>query len=229
MGADLNASGQGNRGQKTQGPGAYFDDAAATWDDNPTRVELAKTVAKGILSEVPLTPEMAVMDFGCGTGLITRELAPKVASVTAADTSARMLAVLESKAKASGLHHVQPFLLEDGYPSPRGPQFDAIVSSMVFHHIEDIPALLARFAQWIRPGGWAAIADLEPEDGTFHAGNPHVVHHGIDPSWLRSQMEAVGFAVKSVRTVHTVRRQPEGADEPRDYPVFLLVARRVGP
>ena len=97
-----------------------------------------------------------------------------------ADTSARMLAVLEAKAKASGLDHVRPLLLDDGYPSPVGLQFDAIVSSMVLHHIEDIPALLARLAQWVRPGGWIAIADLEPEDGTFHRGDAHVVHRGIE-------------------------------------------------
>lgn len=227
MSMDQNEPIPGNGGPQSEGPGAYFDEAAKTWDDNPTRVEMARTVAKGILSEVPLTPEMAIMDFGCGTGLITRELAPKVASVTAADTSAQMLAVLGDKAKASGLNHVQPLLLEDDYPSPTGAPFDAIVSSMVFHHIEDIPALLARFAQWLRPGGWVAIADLEPEDGTFHAGNPHVVHHGIDPSWLGTQLEAVGLSNKNTRTVHTIRRQPEGADQPRDYPVFLLVARKV--
>ncbi len=223
---DQNKSASGDGRQQDAGPGAYFDEAAKTWDDNPRRVEMAKVIARAIAAEVPLTPEMAIMDFGCGTGLITRGLAPKVASVTAADTSEQMLAVLGSKAKASGLDHVRTLLLEDGYPSPTGPQFDAIVSSMVFHHIDDVPALLTKFAQWLRPGGWVAIADLEPEDGSFHGSNPHVIHHGIDPSWLGSQIGALGLSVKSIQTVHTIQRQPEGADEPRDYPVFLLVAQK---
>jgi tRNA (cmo5U34)-methyltransferase len=223
---DQNRSASGNGREQDAGPEAYFDEAAKTWDDNPMRVELAKTVAEGILAEVPLMADMMVMDFGCGTGLITRALAPKVASVVAADTSAQMLAVLDAKAKASGLNNVQPVPLEAGYPSPDGSRFDAIVSSMVFHHIDDIPALLARFAQWLRPGGWVAIADLEPEDGSFHGSNPHVVHHGIDPSGLGLQLEAVGFSVQSVQTIHIIQRQPVGADRPRDYPVFLLVARK---
>lgn len=221
-----------NQDQRTEGDQrhataavGYFDAAAATWDENPTRVELAKAVAGAMLAAVPLTSQMAVMDFGCGTGLITRELAPKVASVTAADTSVQMLAVLEAKAKASGLNHVRTLLLEDGYPSPSGPQFDVIVSSMVFHHVEDIPALLAQFAQWVRPGGWIAVADLEPEDGTFHKDSAHEVHHGIDPAWLESQFETLGLSVRSMRTVHTIHRQGEDADRPRKYPVFLLVAR----
>ncbi len=223
---DQNGSAQGGGRRRTEGARARFDEAAATWDDNPARLELAKAVAGAMLADVPLTSEMAIMDFGCGTALITRELAPKVACVTAADTSAQMLAVLEAKAKASGLDQVRPLLLEDGRPSPSDTQFDAVVSSMVFHHIEDIPSLLLRFAQWVRPGGWVAVADLEPEDGTFHRGDAHVVHRGIDPAWLRTQVEAAGFTVESGRTVHVVRRQPEGADRPRDYPVFLLVARR---
>ena len=212
--------------QETGGANKHFDAAAATWDDNPTRVELAKAVAGAMLAAVPLTSRMAVMDFGCGTGLITRELATKVASITAADTSVQMLAVLEAKAKASGLDHVRTLLLDDGCLRPSGLSFDAIVSSMVLHHIEDIPALLARFAQWVRPGGWIAVADLEPEDGTFHRGGAHEVHHGIDPAWLRAETEAVGFSVKSAQTIHTIRRQSEDADQPREYPVFLLVARR---
>jgi 2-polyprenyl-3-methyl-5-hydroxy-6-metoxy-1,4-benzoquinol methylase len=225
MNVDRKGPTLGDRMQETAGAKDYFDAAAATWDENPTRVELAKAVAGAMLAAVPLTSRMAVMDFGCGTGLITRELAPKVASVTAADTSVQMLAVLEAKAKASGLEHVRTLLLDDGYPKPSGVQFDAIVSSMVFHHIEDIPSLLSRFAQWVRPGGWIAVADLEPEDGTFHRGGAHEVHHGIDPAWLGSQIETVGFSVRSIRTVHTIRRQGEGADRPKDYPVFLLVAR----
>lgn len=224
MGTDPNELPEGNVGRRSAG--AYFDEAAATWDDNPTRVELAKAVTKGILAEVPLMADMVVMDFGCGTGLITRGLAPRVASVVAADMSTQMLAVLDAKAKASGLNNVQPLPLEAGYPLPEGSPFDAVVSSMVLHHVEDILALVARFARWLRPGGWVAIADLGPEDGTFHRGSSHVVHHGIDPGRLGSELAAVGFSIQSVRMVHTIRRQPEGADRPRDYPVFLLVARR---
>ncbi len=216
-----------NGSEKDTGPVAYFDQAAATWDDNPRRVEMAGVVAQAMVRDVLLTADMKVMDFGCGTGLITRQLAPQVASVTAADTSAEMLAVLMQKAQAGGMRNVDTLLLEPGYPLPAGPTYDAVVSSMVFHHLEDIPHVLERFAAWLQPGGWLAIAELEPEDGSFHSDGRHVLHHGIDPSWLRSQIEALGLSVRSVQMVHTIRRQPEGADQPRDYPVFLLVARKM--
>jgi len=208
------------------GPTSPFDQAAQTWDDNPVRVEIATAVARAISRAVPLTPEMAIMDFGSGTGLIARALAPKVASVSAADTSTEMLAVLATKAKAAGLTGIRPLLLDDQYRSHGAACYDAIASSMVLHHIADIPNLARHLAQWCRPGGWVALADLEPEDGTFHRHAQEVVHHGIDPAELASQLEAAGFTTKSIQTVHTIRRPPtEGAD-PKDYPVFLLVAQR---
>lgn len=211
---------------ETTGSESPFDRAAQNWDDNPVRVELAAAVAEAMSREIPLAPQMTIMDFGCGTGLIARVLAPKVCLVMAADTSAEMLAVLETKAQAIGMNHIRPLLLEAGYESHAGVCYDAIVSSMVLHHIEDIPKLFRQLAQWCRPGGWVALADLEPEDGTFHRNAQEVVHPGFDPAALASQLEALGFVTKSIRTVHTIQRPPAEGAEPRDYPVFLLVAQR---
>ena len=211
---------------ETIGSTSRFNEAAQTWDDKPARVELATAVAAAIGRAIPLGPEMRIMDFGCGTGLISRALAPKVALVTAADTSIEMLMVLKTKARAAGLTRIRPFLLDATYQTPPDTVYDAIVSSMVLHHIEDIRTLVTHLAQWCRPGGYVALADLEPEDGTFHHDARGVAHHGIDPAELTAQLEAVGFTIESVQTVHTIQRPPaEGAD-PRDYPVFLLVARK---
>lgn len=208
------------------GPQSRFDRAAETWEDNPARQELAAAITKAISDEMPLLPEMEIMDFGCGTGLIARTLAPRVRLVTAADTSAAMLAVLETKAKAAGLKHIRPLLLDAAYGSRGGVAYDAIVSSMVLHHVEDIPDLLAQLVRWCRPGGWLALADLEPEDGSFHHDARGVVHHGIDPNALTDQLKAVGVTTRSVRRPHTIRRSPAEGAPPRDYPVFLLVAQK---
>jgi tRNA (cmo5U34)-methyltransferase len=201
-------------------------EAAATWDSKPWHVELAASVARAMAEDVPFRPDMHIMDFGCGSGLITYHLAPQVASIVAADVSAEVLATLTRNAQASGMAHVRTLLLEAEDPSHVMGSCDAIVSSMVFHHISDIPQLLRRFAEWLRRDGWVAIADLEPEDGTFHSSRTHVAHHGIEPSELASHVETAGFAVRSVRTVHALQWQPEDATEVRVYPVFLLVARK---
>ncbi|MBN2128380.1 MAG: class I SAM-dependent methyltransferase [Sedimentisphaerales bacterium] len=216
-------------GAETTGAESSFDRAAQTWDDKPDRVELAAAVAEAMVHAVPLTRQMQIMDFGCGSGLIARALAGRVRSVVAADTSAEMLAVLESKAKTAGLENIQPLLLEARYESQAGVSYDAIVSSMVLHHIEDIPALLRQLAQWCRRGGWIALADLEPEDGTFHRNTRTVFHYGFDPAALASQLEGLGFVIRSMRTVHNIRRAPAEGAALRGYPVFLLIAEKTRP
>ena len=50
---------------------ARFDRVAGEWDANPARVALARAVTEAIRASVPLRPDMAVMDFGAGTGLVT--------------------------------------------------------------------------------------------------------------------------------------------------------------
>lgn len=49
---------------------SHFDQAAATWDDNPSRIGLMKAVGEAILRQVQPTAEMDVLDYGCGTGLV---------------------------------------------------------------------------------------------------------------------------------------------------------------
>ena len=44
-----------------------FDARAATWDDDPTKVERARGVADAIGRHVPLAPSMRALEYGCGT------------------------------------------------------------------------------------------------------------------------------------------------------------------
>ena len=69
----------------------------------PRRVERARAVAGAIRRAVPLTDSMEALELGCGTGLLTTDLAPHFRRVIAVDTSERMLAVLRSKIEALGL------------------------------------------------------------------------------------------------------------------------------
>jgi len=64
----------------------YFDQAATNWDDNPVRRALMTAVAEAIFRHVQPSSDMHVLDYGCGTGLISFCLAPHVATVTAADS-----------------------------------------------------------------------------------------------------------------------------------------------
>ena len=74
-----------------------FDQEAESWDEIPGRFEMAVAIARKIKDEIPLDQNMTAMEFGCGTGLITMQLIDQLKSITAADTAAKMLEVLEKK------------------------------------------------------------------------------------------------------------------------------------
>lgn len=197
----------------------HFDQAAATWDLADRRVLLAHAVAEAISSRVPLSRERNVLDFGCGTGLVTLELAPQVGSISGADTSPGMLTTLAGKAKSQGLSVRLLPLGAEGTGDLGGP-YDLIVSSMTLHHIADVPALFSRFLQHLNPGGQVALADLDEEDGTFHEVAAGVHHQGFPRKCIQDWLKAAGFREIQVETAAIT------AKEGKDYPVFLATARR---
>ena len=201
-----------------------FDIAAASWDEKPQRRLIADAVISGIKQNVPLNPDMQVLEFGCGTGLCGLQLAPKIGNLMAADTSKGMLEELCRKSSTAGLKNVSPFLLsEDTWTLPASA-FDLIFSSMVLHHIEEIQTLLENLNRSIKPGGYVALADLEEEDGTFHD-DPNGVHHfGFNPKELTNSLKRMGFVSLKTITVHTVLKNR--GDEEKSYPVFLITGRK---
>lgn len=204
-----------------------FDQQAATWDDNPQRVALMKAVGESLLRQVQVTSTMDVLDYGCGTGLLSLGLAPHVRTVTAADASEGMLQVLRQKlasARLSTIRTVRLDLVEDPVPEER---YDLISLGMTLHHVADTEALLRRFHQMLRDGGTLAIADLDSEPGVFH--DPQaaegVYHWGFDRAALKTLLGKIGFEKPRDETAYVLRK-PIAGGQLRDFPVFLLTAHR---
>lgn len=196
-----------------------FDQAAATWDLEDRRVRLARGVAEAIASRVPLSKDMDVLDFGCGTGLVALELAPRVGALAGADTSAGMLEALGAKAAAQNLP-LRLISLDAAGAGDLGGPYDLILSSMALHHIEDVPALFTRLLAHLRPGGHVALADLDEEDGTFHEDATGVHHPGFPRNRIQAWLEGAGFGAVHLDTAAVMQKAG------RDYPVFLATARR---
>ena len=200
-----------------------FDKEAAGWDEHPTRVQLAQDVASAIARAVPLAPTMDVLDFGCGTGIVTLQLAPSVASVTGVDSSAGMLEVLSAKINRQGHTNVTTRQLNPG--DEVSGSYDLIVTSMTLHHVADIDAQLTQFFRALKAPGWLCVADLDPEQGEFHDDNTGVFHCGFDRDALRCAFVSAGFAdVHDVTAAEVVKPTQQGAL--RTFSVFLVTGRK---
>jgi ubiquinone/menaquinone biosynthesis C-methylase UbiE len=205
----------------------YFDQAAATWDDNPVRVALMKAVTGRIVREVQPTPKMDMLDYGCGTGLVSVFLAPHVGTVTAADSCEGMLTVLRQKIDGMGSQTIRAVRLDlerDPVPDDR---YDLIVTNMVMHHVADTEEMLRKFHRLLRSGGVLCVSDLDTEPGVFHdpeaAATVH--HHGFDRLEFKGLMVRVGLHDVRDTTAHTIRK-PVAEGGERDFPVFLITGRR---
>ena len=201
----------------TPAPTNHFDASARQWDQRPMSQQLA-SVPKHLLAQVPFAADDQVLDFGAGTGLLSTAIAPKVAHVTALDTSAEMLQVLKEKGFANITTRQQDIFA--GLPQ----RYHAVVSCMALHHVADVAALLRQFVAALHPGGRVALVDLYQEDGSFHGDNvaKGVHHSGFDPVWLQAQDQQAGLHDVALREVLQVQRS-----NGRSYPLFVLTGHTV--
>lgn len=198
---------------------------AATWDDDPDKARRAHEVARAVAAVVgPSRGSMRVLEYGAGTGLVTQALAALLPGMTPtlADNSSGMREVLARKVEAGALpraSRVWDLDLEEVPPPPE--RFDLVVSSMVLHHVHRPDAVLAGFHALLDEGGRLAVADLDREDGSFHAHHADFDgHQGFDRGELRTALERAGFSDVSFTDCGEIEK------EGNTYPVFLAVATR---
>lgn len=202
-----------------------FDTASMTWDENPQRAELARHVAAAILQRAPLNPNSDIMDYGAGTGLVTLELQPYVRSITAVDRSQGMLSVLTDKIREKNITNVVTKQLDFEDEDDLDICFEAIVSSMTLHHIDDVGTLIKRFYELLLPEGYLCIADLDLDDGGFHSDQTGVMHFGFDREKMTQLFQNAGFHSVSIETAVNFTKHVEGKGK-REFSIFLITGEK---
>jgi 2-polyprenyl-3-methyl-5-hydroxy-6-metoxy-1,4-benzoquinol methylase len=198
-----------------------FDNEAAAWDEHPARVQLANDVAAAMSRQVTLRADMDVLDFGCGTGLLTLQLAPRVKSITGVDSSRGMLNVLAAKVAKQNLTNVRTLLLDLEAGDAQSDEYDLIMSNMTLHHIREVGPLLERFYRAISPGGHLCLCDLDLDEGLFHDDNQGVFHPGFDRAVLRRAFVDAGFEEVRDTTAAEVTK-PTRVGGLRRFTIFLM-------
>lgn len=142
-----------------------FSRAAQTYDlGNAAQEQSAKALATLTLDALaPLMMRMdrplRVLEIGCGTGGLTRQLAPKLSGQwVITDVSPHMLEIAQSN--LTKLVDGQYQLMDGENPDPSLGQFDLIVSNLAFQWFEDLGQSVARLVQMLSPGGLLAFSTL---------------------------------------------------------------------
>lgn len=150
---------------------------AATLERFIERLELRGTdptfvaYREAYLELIDLPRATAVLDLGCGTGVVARAIAARdgfAGTVTGIDQSADFIAVAETLAADEGVGDRVQFAVGDahglGFPDA---SFDAAVAHTLVSHVRDPLAVLAEAARVVRPGGSVAIFDADFASLTF--------------------------------------------------------------
>ena len=198
-----------------------FDIKAPDWDMNPIHLERSRAIAEILKKAIPEGKNMTALEFGAGSGLLSLMLQNHLKEITLMDSSEGMINVSKEKiaeGKFENLKTVHLNLEKDAFTA----NYDLIFSQMVFHHVEDIDGILLKFHSLLNPGGFLAIADLYPENGSFH-GDGFTGHWGFDPKELSAKLSAHGFRNISYQECFVIKKALAGR-ETKEYPVFLMMA-----
>ncbi|KAK1518880.1 methyltransferase domain-containing protein [Colletotrichum costaricense] len=148
-----------------------------------------------------------LLDYACGTGLISRALAQLTTHCVGIDISENMVAAYNARAENQGLttdemHAYQGNLTDPSDPAPaafasddgRFRDFDVAGVGLGFHHFEDPELSARRLVERLRPGGVFIILDFLPHEKVDHAlpAAHTVMHHGFSEERMRSIFERAG-------------------------------------
>lgn len=183
----------------------FWDRAASKYArksiDDPAAYEEKLTKVGSLLQSTD-----RVLEIGCGTGSTALRLGPAVAHYIATDGSQGMIGIAQSKLGFDAPTNVS-FQQADAADMIEGHPFDAICAFSLLHLVRDVPQVLNRVHDQLKPGGLfisktVCLKDasvlLRPLVGVLMAVGyaPHVTFLSCDD--LTRQLRATGFEIEQV-------------------------------
>lgn len=143
------------------GDAAYWDDQAATFDDEPDhglRDPRVRDAWRRLLRRhLPPAPA-AVADIGCGTGTVSVLLAAEGYAVTGLDFAPAMVRQARAKARAAAV--TARFVLSDAAAPTLPPgSFDVVFARHVLWTMPDTDHALAAWLRLLLPGGTLVLIE----------------------------------------------------------------------
>ncbi len=100
-----------------------------------------------------LTNSDVVLDFACGTGEISLDIAPHVQKVLGIDISKKMIALANKKVRERQIDNASFSQIDAFDQRLERNSFSAILAFHVFHLVDDASKVLTRLNDLLAPGG----------------------------------------------------------------------------
>jgi 2-polyprenyl-6-hydroxyphenyl methylase/3-demethylubiquinone-9 3-methyltransferase len=191
-----------------------FDELAQRWWDpqGPQKALHALNPARlGYVAARTTLRDAAVLDVGCGAGLLSEALARAGANVTAIDLAPNLLKVARLHGLESGIkvdyRETSVEALADGMPSA----FDAITCMEMLEHVPEPASVIAACARLLKPGGRLFLSTLNRTPAAFAVAivgaeyvarllpkGTHQYRDFIRPSELAAWLRGAGLELEDV-------------------------------
>ena len=130
----------------------FWDKSASKFDQEGKKDE--QTYIKIIdRTKKYLKTSDTILDLGCGTGLISNEIAGCVKLIHAIDISSKMIEIAKNKAtdrKIQNIDYTHSTIFDEKYKSG---SFDVILAFYILHLVQDTQKTIQRINDLLKPGG----------------------------------------------------------------------------
>jgi 2-polyprenyl-3-methyl-5-hydroxy-6-metoxy-1,4-benzoquinol methylase len=130
----------------------FWDRRSSDYDKNEKKYK--QTYFKAIENTKRyLNKNNIVLDYGCGTGIVTNEIADSVKKVQAIDISPKMIDVAKAKAEKlniGNINYLQSTIFDNRF---KIESFNVILAFNILHLLEDTQEVMQRIHELLKPEG----------------------------------------------------------------------------
>ena len=176
-----------------------WDEYADGWDTNEDVRAYSAKAFNSLIERIELDG-LEVLDFGCGTGLLTEKMSPLVNHILALDNSEKMLEILQRK-NLSNVELLVCNLTQEKINSEKSLQrkFDLIVASSVCAFLEDYHQTLRLLMTLLKINGVFVQWDWMKSES-----DPNF---GFSKEDIESALKYAGFKVVSISEVFSLESE----------------------
>ncbi|MEX2720214.1 MAG: class I SAM-dependent methyltransferase [Candidatus Wukongarchaeota archaeon] len=149
---------------------------------DPEREKIQEKMEETVLLFGEFMPDMIVLDVGTGYGYACRLLAGlfnEPGHVYSIDPSSEVIEDAKNQLETRGLGGRVVF--KEGFVEKlpfKDDFFDAAISALTLHHVENLDVAVEEIARVLSPGGKLIIVEWKAKASTFVR---HAPHHFLDP------------------------------------------------
>lgn len=149
---------------------AHFNRMASLWwdpDGKMGQLHAINSLRLRFITDRVTAPDPAILDVGCGGGILAEALARTGARVSGIDLSELSLQIARQHAQQGGLQIDYRLLDAEAMAQDEGGRFDAVTCMEMLEHVPHPDRVIAACSRLLKPGGMAFFSTINRTPKAF--------------------------------------------------------------